>query len=288
MTETHTKDKWNELIRKGRKDKKKKIPCGMAECDNGAWDVHHIDSSHKNNAPENLMPICKLCHNFEHGITAEMTDLKILVRQFYDFQDQRKALSNRVGAYESLGIELPWAEESLESIKKMEEQLGKQLGQVVKQFPIYTEWLSKVKGIGPRLAACLIGELGSPRFDTVSAMWAYCGQAVNGDGEAVRRKKGVKSNWNPRLKMTCWKIGEQFVKVKDCLGRDLYDQYKVYYIDRDGETPKWKPHSRAKRRAVKHLLRCFYIAWREMEGLPITEADPRTVVFPGDWIYTVD
>ena len=259
------------------------LKCGLCRV-RKATDVHHDDEHHSNNQPRNLMPVCKLCHNGVHGITAEMSDLKLLVRVFYEAQDQRKGAASKVRAYHELGIAVPYMEKALEYATEYEAHLEKQLRAIMKVSPFYNEWLKHVKGIGPVLAASLMAELGSPqKFDTVSALWSYCGLSVR-DGEAVRRKQGEKSSWNPALKVTAWKISTSFVKCRGSLGRELYDGYKAYYIERDGPDPKWKPHRRAMRRAAKDFLRCMYIAWREQLGLEVTDPKPGTWPMPSDWI----
>jgi hypothetical protein len=84
--------------------------------------------------------------------------------------------------------------------------------------------------------------------------------------------------------MTGWKIASQFVKTGDCLGRQLYDDYKAYYISRDGPEPKWQPHRRALRRVAKDFLRCLWVAWREHLDYPVTEPRKETWLMPKHWI----
>jgi len=249
-----------------------------------ATDVHHLDGEHSNGDPRNLAPACKLCHNEVHGITAQMSDLKLLTRLFYEAQDQRKVAANRVSAYEALHIDVPTMRDALEDAKEYEAHLQKRLETMLKEDDFYNGWLKQVKGIGPLLAASLMAEVGSPsRFGNVSAFWTYCGQKVK-DGKAIRRKKGETAGWNPRLKMTTYKLAGQFVKTKRCLGRNLYDDYKAYYIARDGEEPKWKPDRRAKRRVGKDFLRCFWVAWMEHLGKPVPEPREGTWPMPEDWV----
>lgn len=264
------------------RDKDTKVPCAAVGCEYKATDVHHRDGDHSNNAPENLAPACKLCHNKVHDITAQMSDLKLLVRLFYKAQEQRKAAASTVRNYKALHIPVPYVEKALEDAQEYEDHLAKHIEAMLKMTPFYQAWLKKVNGIGPLLAGSLLAEIGSPqRFDTVSALWSYCGLGVH-DGQAVRRRKGEKSGWHPMLKMTTWKIGVSFMKGKG-LGRQLYDQYKAYYQQRDGPEPKWQPHRRAMRRVAKDLLRCMYIAWRESMGLEVTEPRPGTWPMPNDW-----
>lgn len=69
--------------------------------------------------------------------------------------------------------------------------------------------------------------------DTVSALWAYAGLAVDTEtGRAVRRQKGVKSNWNPFLKAkVVFVLGGCLLKASPgtkppTKWRKIYDGYK--------------------------------------------------------------
>lgn len=42
-------------------------PC--AKCGNPKAERHHVDDNPHNNAPENIMPLCRRCHTLEHGKT---------------------------------------------------------------------------------------------------------------------------------------------------------------------------------------------------------------------------
>ncbi len=271
------KNELHNAIRKGQKY------CSVPECDRKATDLHHLDHDHSNDTPANLAPACKLCHDEEHGISIDMSDLKLLTREFYEIQEFRKGLANRIGAYKRLGIPLNYCPIGLEDIKELESKLEKHIATLLKSNLFYNSWLKKVKGIGPLLGASLIAELGSPeRFSTVGQLWAYSGLHVV-DGEAPRRKKRQIANWNGRLRTTLYKVSSSFIKY-DCYGRKLYDEYKAYYIERDGAEPKWKPHRRAMRRVMKDFERCMWRAWITSRNLTLSKPHAKTKVFEDDWI----
>jgi hypothetical protein len=97
----------------------------------------------------------------------------------------------------------------------------------LKAVPIAT-WLLEQKGIGPTLAGVLVSEVDITRCNTPSALWAYAGLHCDQEtGMAVRRKKGVKSNWNPFLKTKLVKVlAECFIK-SNSPWRSHYDNYKT-------------------------------------------------------------
>jgi hypothetical protein len=107
---------------------------------------------------------------------------------------------------------------------------------------------------------------------------------VDDDGKAPRRKRGEKANWNPALRVTLHKVVSQFLKSSNSFGRQLYDEYKAFYIERDGSDPAWQPHRRAMRRVAKDFVRCLWLAWMSSRGRPVDRAHPETKVFPEHWV----
>lgn len=155
--------------------------------------------------------------------------VKLVVRRMYDAQKLRIQSDLRMQRLVRDKIVL---KEDAEKIfkkafdleKKTEAEYERIIWREIKDWPIVTEWLGSVKGIGPRLAGLLIANLQPiDRFPTVGKLWAYAGLHVK-DGKAVRRTKGEKANWNAELKTTAWKIGNSFIKTNGPY-RDLYDKY---------------------------------------------------------------
>lgn len=241
-----------------------------------ASDVHHINGHHHDNRPENIVPICKRCHNEIHGISDNLTDLGLVVRQFVDVQTQRVAMGNRLAAYGRLGYEATAAHHVFDGFKVLEKDIGKTVAKLLKYEPIYTLYLSNILGVGPGISGELITRIGDPgRFDTISALWSYMGLGVV-NGKAPKRQRGQKAAWNHRLRMVVLgRMVPQFIKLKNnhgCFGRQLYDQYKAFYMERDGESlTKMHIENRARRKVGKVFVSCLWVAWRRIKGLSVSE-----------------
>lgn len=230
-----------------------------------------------------------------------LEELKIKTETYYAVQKSRVQAELRIGAYvrdERLDQErsealMFWLNESL---KKLETVIMKDVSLMLKDVPIWTEWLKGVYGIGPCLAGSLIaGMVDINRFETISALWHYCGMHVV-DGEAPRRKRGSKITWNPFLRMTIFKTTDSFVKqnAEKCQYRELYDTKKKFYQIKfpdevkipgtKGQKDRVKYskghiHNMAKRYAGKIFLAHLWVKWRELEGLPIS--DPWVIAHGG-------
>lgn len=84
----------------------------------------------------------------------------------------------------------------------------------------------------------------------------------------AKRKRGELSDWNPKLKTHCWKMGESFVKVHGV----YHDQYAKFKDEEQRKAPEGMAqaqiHARAKRKTVKLFLAHYWQTYRELCGLP--------------------
>jgi len=131
--------------------------------------------------------------------------IRRLVEIYYDVQDVRKRSYNRlrtVGQVEGVHPEL---------LKKLEKQIRNYIKDQLRGVPIWETFLKPTKGIGPILAGGLISWLDPYKAPHVSSFWKYMGQHVV-DGKAPRRRKGSKTDYNPKAKVLAWKIADSFVK----------------------------------------------------------------------------
>lgn len=211
------------------------------------------------------------------------------VQAFYDHQKLRIAQGNRIGMYEKLGVDMAGMQWYPESMKAVEERFEKEMMMLVRKEYVWQEYLSKVKGIGPIMAAGLIAWFDDPaKANTPSKMWKYAGLGVT-DGKADRKHKGENIGFNPKLKTHMYKIGKQlfFAKgnyYKYYLGEKklISEKHKpaidveslakkdrvTYWQEHPNEWPNGKCHSYAFRKMLKLFLSNFWEVWRDSEGLP--------------------
>lgn len=180
--------------------------------------------------------------------------------------------------------------ETYSSFLASEEGNKKAFEKILEDFPIYTEFLSKVKGCGPILSAIIISELNPHVAQYPSSFWKYAGYDVGPDGKGrssrvehqVEREYVSKSGetktkmsitHNRFLKTKLYLLGGSFLKCKSPYA-DLYWNYR----NRQETDPAIKEagitlgniHMRSMRYMIKIFLLDLHIAWRRLEGLPVS------------------
>lgn len=186
------------------------------------------------------------------------------------FQKQRIAMNNRIAAIESgrdntTSSTLRTLQAWYDRFETMEQNASDELVEVAKEIEIVNHMV-EVKGISFVMAARLVAYIDIYKADTVSALWRYCGYAVDEAGRAERPVKGQKLSYNKRVKTTCFLIGLQMLKCNSPY-RKVYDDSKAYYEEKH---PEWTPmhrHLAAMRKMIKVFLAHVWIYWRTLEGL---------------------
>lgn len=119
--------------------------------------------------------------------TPDQIAVRLYVRAREDFQAMRKAMDNRLGRTatgksQKLKEERYFTLEDVENFnsialeaRRNEKAIEKMLKKVLKRFPIWTDWLITVKGVGEIAASWIIGSFDINKADTVSKMWQYAG-----------------------------------------------------------------------------------------------------------------
>lgn len=241
-------------------------------------------------------------------VVANCDYVKLVVRRMYDAQKLRMQSDLRLQRLVREGLVLKEDAERVftkaqEYEVKAEKEYERIVWREIKNMPVVVQWLSRVKGIGPRLGGLLVANIGDiGRFPNVAKLWAYCGLNPV-DGKARRRAKGEKANWSSELKTTCWKISQSFVKAGGPY-RELYDRYKkritaremangsvIWKSDSSGgkktiafrpksmgtdeievpTNPEWtlgRINNMGLRWVGKLFLSHLWEVWRDIEGLP--------------------
>lgn len=191
----------------------------------------------------------------------------------------------------------------------MEKDNIKALERTLNRHPLYTSFLKDVKGCGPLMSAVIISEFDPYKARHVSSFYKYAGLDVvidkeTGIGEGRSKKshhleevtylnsKGeectrVGITFNPFLKTKLLGVlGGSFLKTKSPYAEAYYDyknrktlQYGITIMQEDGSmTVTLKEgmtakhiHNMANRYMVKQFIRDLWVAWREIEGLPVTQ-----------------
>ena len=137
-----------------------------------------------------------------------------------------------------------WAamfEERLKSFRAYEDQIAKAVFKpLLKEIPIWTEYLKAVRGIDTILAAQLVAPIKTGRrFPTKRGFRKYCGRAPN-NGWLMRRKRGEKQGYHSGLKVVTYKIGESFIKARNPKFRGIYDERRlIEEKEHDGKCGIW-------------------------------------------------
>lgn len=193
-------------------------------------------------------------------------------------------------------------------LESSEAQHFSRLGNILKEYPIYTEFLEGVRGVGPAMAGVIVSEIDITKARYPSSLWAYAGLDVAGDGRGRSRAKDhlvereyinrdgdkakrVGITFNPFLKTKLIGVlGGSFLKAGGKYA-DIYRAYKtrlenhaVYGIANEeahikevkektgkGYAPKAHRNNMAIRYAVKRFLVDLHTEWRTLEGLPVSK-----------------
>ncbi len=178
------------------------------------------------------------------------------------------------------------------ALEKAEVAQFRHLVPILEDFPIYNEFLEKIKGCGPTMSACIIAEFDIAKATYVSSLWKYAGLDVvttNGESsgrsrrkEHLRRVQYVDKDGKPAERDGI--SFNPFLKTKltgvlgSCLIKAKNDPYAAMYYDykhRLENHPSWKEktkghrHNAAVRYMVKQFLADLYAVWRRLEGLPV-------------------
>jgi hypothetical protein len=211
---------------------------------------------------------------FTYSIDLEELSYQVKVRA--EAVEARKKAKQRTKLDPILaGLMVEEVKESVNYVGRLETKIKRKL----KTFPIYSEYLADLKGVGELIT--IIKDI--ERFGTVSKLWAYFGLDVR-NGKAPKRKAGQTANWSHRgrclvlndivsngFKMcgASTKNTDGSIKKEASMWRQKYDAYKEHELaknelrEEEDKISKGHMDNRAIRKTGKEFLKLLYLKWKE-------------------------
>jgi len=176
------------------------------------------------------------------------------------------------------------------SIEEQEKKHFSRLKYPLSEHKIWTEYLEKLKGVGPAMAGIIISEIDISKSKYPSSLWKYAGLDVAEDGKGrsrkkehlveieyidkdgeIKTKKGI--SFNPFLKTKLIGVlGSSFLRAGDNKYSNIYNDYKHrlehHKIYKD--VTKGHRHNMAIRYMIKIFLIDLHMKWRKFENLPVS------------------
>jgi len=177
--------------------------------------------------------------------------------------------------------------ELLVSARQKENEFKKLMEFYIEQEPIY-KWSKTIKGIGVLNTANLLQYFGyCEKAKHCSSLWKYAGlHVIEGKAPKLSKEQG-QLDWNPKLRMLMYRVGDCFIKQRTPKYREIYDVTKGKELKRGGWDEKKKkmlkkeedgaPQSlghadnRARRKMIKEFLKDYYSQCLMVRGI---EAEP--------------
>lgn len=177
-----------------------------------------------------------------------------------------------------------------EALVQAEESQFRLLADDLESYPLWTEYLKGVKGVGPAMAGVILSEFDVHKAKYPSSFWKYAGLDVapDGAGRSKRAEHLVDREYTDKDGNTATKKSITFnpflkTKLTGVLGpsflragsewADVYRDYKHRLENHPKHKDKTKlhRHNMSLRYAVKMFLVALHMKWRELEGLPVSE-----------------
>lgn len=276
-----------DLRRGHRLPDKHSIPDGPASADLLAGDHecrdaqigsvsgNHLGSDHEPNENHNRLVAAELL------FCAEYLD---------DVERVRIATENRLRSMGEAGVDAKPYEQQVVAFQRIEHEAILALQRAMRRHPL-GPWVKATKGVGEKQGARLIAAIGDITYNHLAGrprrgpaeLWAYCGyhclpvdqtscdahgSDVHGQTVAVKRRKGVKSNWNATAKMRAFLIAESCIKQTDSPYRAVYDKARASWADRD--VKDGHKHNHALRLVAKAVLKDLFLAARAADSREAT------------------
>ena len=174
----------------------------------------------------------------------------------------RKKTHNRLFAIGGDDADLEKLEKEMVSL---EGKTQRKFAKLLKEFPIYTEFLQGVEGVGPQVSAGLIIHTGDiRRWPSVYHLYKGFGLDVQG-GKAPKKRKGTAARWNHDARaLLIGNLAPSWNKRKDCFYRQMIDAEKIRQAGLYPELTALHVQNRAFRFAVKRFLKEYFYTYKEL------------------------
>jgi len=175
-------------------------------------------------------------------------------------------------------------------LERVESKHFLRLKHILRDFPIWNEFLEPIRGVGPAMGGVIISEINIHAAKYPSSLHKYVGLDVVGGKGRSRKKEHLEEStyidkdgkeqtkmgitFNPFLKTKLVGVlGSSFIKqpAEKSEYRRVYDDYKnrLENMPAHAEKSKGHRHNMAIRYVVKRFLIDLYNAWRPLEGLVV-------------------
>ncbi len=158
------------------------------------------------------------------GVSLNMfnpTEVGHLVALFYHLQKDRVALQ----LYARDAEVSPLLLRLIEDLNRLEKATIKAAANILKRNKTY-EWLRGIKGVGPILAASLIGTLPPEKFPSPAALWSYVGMTPD-KGPSGTGPDDIRFKYSRQGKTLAYKLAVSQVMLNGDY-RPWYDRRKEY------------------------------------------------------------
>jgi len=195
-----------------------------------------------------------------------------------------------------------------QGLEQIKDKQSRKLHKLVDEWPVYSDWLAKIPGIGGYIAAKLIRlyyfkfiaickDCGADLdddficivckkkafgmgnllhrvelrdFPAISSWWHFMGRHNDGTGKMPKSRKGEMADWSHAGRKTGFDIKEAFNK-QDNLYKRYAEKRKAYRRNTHPDATKGYQHNMAWNETVKLFLSHFWQVARTLDGLPLTD-----------------
>ncbi len=158
----------------------------------------------------------------------------------------------------------------LDEQKALVAALKNELLPELEQVPIYSDVLSKIPMLGDIACARSVNYVRIEKAGSISALRKYCGYSAGDDGKIIHMEKGKTREFNSTLKPVFYLWAKRNIMTKREPFCTMYHTWKEYYANREPELAPFIIDRRAIIKVVGLFIGALWLAWRGIEGLPVT------------------